>query len=246
MPVLENANKFSAMGPLGAAVAPVPTIGRSVRVLVVDAHPLMRAGIRAVLASMPDVELVAEGATKEDALRLSRETQPDIVLVDIDGCDDSGLTVTRALTASDVHPRVIALTVLAEDESVVQALSAGASGLISKDASETDLVVALRVAAGDDVYVRPRSLALLAATVRRQLPSPEERAARAKYERLSIRERAVFEHVAAGLTGPEIGHLLRITAKTVATYRHRIREKIALVRRADYTRLALQIGLLKK
>ncbi|MFI5230254.1 MAG: response regulator [Gemmatimonadales bacterium] len=216
-----------------------------VRVLVADSHPLIRAGIRAVLESMPDVELVGEGATSDDAVRLARQTLPDLVLLDIDAVDDSGLAATREVTGLESHPRVVALTILAEKDTLLQALGAGASALISKDSTEADFAAALRTAASCEVYVPPHAVSLLTASVRRRLPSPPERAARAKYEALSERERAVLEHVAAGLTGPEIGRLLRITAKTVDTYRHRIRDKIGLLHRADYIRFALLIGLLK-
>jgi DNA-binding NarL/FixJ family response regulator len=181
-----------------------------------------------------------------DALRLARETRPDVVLLDIDAADDSGLAATRALTASERHPRVVALTVLSERDTLVQALRAGASGLLSKDAAEEDLAAALRTAAAGEIYLRPGALSELAASVRRHAATPEERTARAKYDALSERERSVLAYVATGLTGPEIGELLRITAKTVDTYRHRIRAKIGLLHRADYVRFALLIGLLKK
>lgn len=219
---------------------------RRIRVLIVDAHPLIRAGIRAVLSSIKDVELVGEGASSEDALRLTRQTRPDVVLLDVDMTDDSGVATIMALSDYETHPRVIALTILSEDETMLQALRAGASGLISKDTAEEDLSAALRAAASGDIYIRTRGASLLAASVRRRLPSPEERAARTSFEALSERERAVLEYVATGLTGPEIGQLLNITAKTVDTYRHRIREKINLLHRADYIRFALLIGLLKK
>ncbi|HWH52064.1 MAG TPA: response regulator transcription factor [Gemmatimonadaceae bacterium] len=234
--------------PLMDVEVPVPSVPddrRPVRVLVVDAHPLMRAGIRAVIASMRDAVLVGEGVNDAEALRLAESTRPDVVLLDIDALDDGGFAAMRALTASDPHPRVVALTILSEDETLVQVLRAGASGLISKDSAEEDLAAAVRAAASHEVYVRPPALRLLTASVRRRLPSPAERAARAQFDALSERERAVLEQVATGLTGPEIGQRLQISAKTVDTYRHRIREKLGLLHRADYIRFALLIGLLK-
>lgn len=237
---------MTSVEPIDGLDYSLETLEPRARVLIVDAHPLMRAGIRSVLATMTDVELVGEGATSDDALRFTQELRPDVVVLDIDSCDDGGFTTMRALVAFDHPPRVIALTVLSEEEAIVQTVRAGASGLISKDAEESDLVAALRTAAAGDVYVRPHALSLLAESIRHRIPSTEERGARAKYAALSERERAVLEHVAAGLTGPEIGDRLQITAKTVDTYRHRIREKIGLRHRADYIRFALLIGLLKK
>jgi len=230
---------------LASSAQPIAGEQTCIRVLIVDAHPLMRAGIRAVLASMPDAEIVGEAATGADAVRLTEQQSPDVVLMDIDTYDDAGLAATKRLTVGDAPPRVIALTMLSDNETMVQALRAGASGLISKDATEDDLVAALRTAGSGEIYIRPRTLSLLAASVRRRLLSPQERSARARYEELSERERAVLEYVARGLTGPEIGERLRINAKTVDTYRHRIREKIGLLHRADYIRFALVIGLLK-
>ncbi len=238
-------NAIRDLEPRQAGSLPAVGVGQ-LRVLVVEPHALLRAGIRAVLASMPDAVLVGEADVCDDAVDLAEPARADVVLIDIDGADDGGLAATRALTSAAPHRRVLALTILSENETLVHALRAGASGLISKDATEEELAVALRTAASGDVYVRPRALSQLAANIRRRLPSFEERTARAQHEALSDRERAVLEYVARGMTGPEIGGLLQITAKTVDTYRHRIREKIGLLHRADYIRFALLIGVLKK
>jgi DNA-binding NarL/FixJ family response regulator len=217
-----------------------------VRVVVVDAHPLIRAGLRAVVGSVAELELVAESASNKGLTHVVEQTRPDVVLLDIDASEDESLATIGALTAPDSHPLVVALTAASDDEIVVRAVRAGASGVISKDSDEAEIIATLRNVVAGEIAVPPRALSLLAASVRRRVPSSEERRARAQYEALSVRERAVLERVAFGLTGPEIGRLLRITAKTVDTYRHRIREKIGLVHRADYIQFALSIGLLKK
>ena len=246
---LEVQPPSTAPGLMSDVAVPLPLVSESsprIRVLVVDEHPLIRAGIRTLLATMNDVELVAELAMSDSVVRVAERSRPDVVFIDIDATDSRGVATIEALIAMECHPRVIALTLRSDDETLIHALNAGASGVISKEDAEDDIATALRTVASDEIYIRQQALSKLASTVRPNFPSHEERTARKDYDGLSARERAVLGYVATGLTGPEVGQLLHITAKTVDTYRHRIREKIGLLHRADYIRFALLIGVLKK
>jgi DNA-binding NarL/FixJ family response regulator len=218
---------------------------RVIRVLLVDDHMLVRAGLRAVLNFMPDMEIVGEAASGEEAIALVARCHPDVVIMDLDMPGDGGLAATRALTAVESHPSILVLTMHPEAEGVIDALRAGAVGYLTKNLAQDELATAIRVAAAGEIYVRPHVGRLLAATLRRSTTPVVADPARLKYEGLSAREQAVLLLVAEGNTGPEIGRSLGIAAKTVDTYRHRIQEKIGLAHRRDYIRFALNLGILK-
>jgi DNA-binding NarL/FixJ family response regulator len=236
--------------PLPMSSAPVGiSRTRLLRVLLVDDHMLVRAGLRSVLEGRPDIEVVGEAATGEEAVALAERLKPDVVLMDLDMPGNGGIEATRVLTQREVPPSVIVLTMYTENDRLVEALRAGARGYITKELAAPELIGAIHAAAAGDIYVRPQAARLLAASLRRQAPPSgvdATQAARERFESLSARERAVLRLVAEGYTGREIGESLGITAKTVDTYRHRIQEKIGLTHRAEYIRFALTIDLVKK
>lgn len=225
----------------------VPTCipDRTIRVLLVDDHMLVRAGLRAVLGVVPDVTIVGEAASGSEAISFVDRCMPDVVVMNLDTPEGDGLAATKALTAPATHPSILVLTAHPESEGVVDALRAGAVGYLTKDVAEEELVMAVRAAAVGDIYVRPHVGRLLARSLQQRTPPPVDEA-RVKFDGLSARERAVLQLVAEGNTGPEIGRSLGITAKTVDTYRHRIHEKIGLTHRRDYIRFALTLGLLAR
>ena len=215
-----------------------------IRVALVDDHELLRKGVRAALEAAADIEVVGEAGTGEDALRVVAEVHPDVVVMDLDMPGDGGIAATRMLTRVDPHPTVIVLTMHSEEEGLVDALHAGASGYVTKNLTDRELVEAIRCAGKGEVYVRPEAGRVLAMRLHpRPRLTPSEQMT--NYERLSRREQMVVRLVAEGHTGPQIGQRLGITAKTVDTYRHRIHHKIGLAHRTDYIRFALEIGLLK-
>jgi two-component system, NarL family, response regulator NreC len=136
---------------------------------------------------------------------------------------------------------VLVLTMHAEEDYLIPLLEAGAGGYLVKSAADRDLVDAVRTVARGEVYVRPQAAPVLARDVRRK----DERASeRARFERLTDRERDVLRLTAEGYTAPEIGERLFISPKTVDTYKQRINEKLGLAHRSDYVKLALRLGLL--
>ncbi|MBV9880700.1 MAG: response regulator transcription factor [Gemmatirosa sp.] len=239
-----------ALGAVAAELAARPYARRGVsmhdepiRIVLADDHAVVRAGLRAVLASAPDIRVVGEVPDGPAAVALAERLLPDVVVMDLDMPGGDGATATEAMAKLARPPKVLILSMHAEEERLLPLLDAGASGYLSKDAAATDLVDAIRVVASGDVYVRPRVARLLAASVR-QRHAPDTR--RQQYETLSAREQTVLRLTAEGYNGPEIGRQLGISPKTVDTYKQRIEEKLGLAHRTDYVRLALALDLIAK
>lgn len=213
-----------------------------IRVLLVDDHALVRTGIKAMLSGARDLTIVGEASNGREAIELATRLAPDVVVMDLDMPDGDGESATGALVALPHPPRVLILTVHEERERLLALLHAGAAGYLAKDTSPHDLLDAVRVVAAGDTYVRPAVARRLAAGEPASMTA--RRSARALYETLSEREQMVLRLVAQGMSGPEIGDRLGISAKTVNTYRQRIHEKAGLATRVDYVRFAIEAQLL--
>jgi DNA-binding NarL/FixJ family response regulator len=175
----------------------VPSLGqaspdRLIRVLLVDDHWLVRVGLRSVLDRAPDIEIVGEAATGEEAVLLVERCKPDVVVMDLGMPGEGGIAATRTITsAAASHPSVLILTMHPEETRLVEALRAGANGYLTKDMAQQELIIALRSAVAGEVYVRPRVARLLAAALRPIAPSKVDET-RAKFESLSEREQTVL------------------------------------------------------
>jgi DNA-binding NarL/FixJ family response regulator len=214
----------------------------TIRVVLVDDHAIVRTGLKAVLADAGDIEVVGEASGGNEAIALMRNVAADVAVMDLSMSDGDGLAATAALTAGGAGPRVLVLTMHAEEAYLEAVLEAGATGYLGKATADRDLVEAVRAVARGEIYVQPTAARVLAQGARRR----EERATeRARYERLTDRERSVMRLIAEGYTAPEIGEQLAISPKTVDTYKQRINDKLGLAHRADYVRLALKLGLLQ-
>lgn len=214
-----------------------------IRVVLVDDHAIVRTGLKAVLGGAPEIEVVGEASGGIEATSLLARTPADVVVMDISMADGDGITATRAITkGNDAAPRVLVLTMHAEEAYLEAVLEAGASGYLMKSTADRELVHAVRTVARGEVFVQPSAARVLAQGARRR----EEHATdRARFERLTDRERAVMQLIAEGYTAPEIGEQLSISPKTVDTYKQRINDKLGLTHRADYVKLALKLGLLR-
>jgi DNA-binding NarL/FixJ family response regulator len=215
----------------------------TIRVVLVDDHAIVRTGLKAVLGAAPEIEVVGEASGGHEALSLLARTPADVVVMDLSMAEGDGISATRALTKSDAAcPRVLVLTMHAEEAYLEAVLEAGASGYLMKSTADRELVDAVRAVARGEVFVHPSAVHVLAKGARRR----EEHATdRARYGRLTDRERAVMQLIAEGYTAPEIGEQLSISPKTVDTYKQRINDKLGLAHRADYVKLALKLGLLQ-
>lgn len=212
-----------------------------IRVVLVDDHAVVRAGLKAVLGSAKDIEVIGEGSTGKDAIALAERVKPDVIIMDLSMGEMDGATATRELIAKGTKSRILILTMHAEDSYLVTLLEAGASGYLVKSAADRELIDAVRAVAAGDVYMQPSAARALAQNIQRKAEHADDRT---RFDRLTERERSVLQLVAAGFSAPEIGEKLFISPKTVDTYKQRINEKLGFAHRSDYVEFALKLGLL--
>ena len=215
----------------------------TIRVLLADDHAILRDGLKALLRSEPDIQVVGEATNGVEAVAKAVQLAPDVVVMDLDMPGGDGATATRELSKLERPPRVLILTMHSEEERLVPLLTGGASGFLRKDSAHQDLVDAIRVVASGEVFVRPTVARILAANARPH-PRPPADDAPAKLRQLSGRERSVLRYVAEGYSGVEIGHMLGVTPKTIDTYKNRIAQKLGFTHRTEYVRFALRVGLI--
>jgi DNA-binding NarL/FixJ family response regulator len=210
-----------------------------IRILIADDHGVLRAGLRSLLNAEPDMVVVGEAADGDDALRLTVESQPDIVLMDVSMPGCGGIETTRQVTAGRPGVRVLMLTVH-EDKYVLQeALRAGASGYILKQAVESELIDAIRAVSRGEMYVHPAvTRALLADAA--VLPETKHPAT----DPLTPREIEVLCLIAQGHTNRQMAELLTISVRTVETHRANLMDKLGLRSRVELVRYASERGLL--
>lgn len=205
------------------------------RVVLADDHRLVRAGIRSLLEGLDGVSVVGEADNAEDALRLLAETQADLLLTDIAMAGINGLELLRRARA--VHPalRVIVLSMHASNDYVSEALRAGATGYLLKDAAAGELRGAVEAVAAGGTYLSPALSARLIESTGGKLSSP--------LEALTPRQIEILRGIAAGQTTKEIAWQLSISVKTVETHRAQIMERLGIRDVAGLTRFALRMGL---
>lgn len=212
-----------------------------IRVLLVDDHAIVRSGLKAVLGGARDIEVVGEASNGREALEQVERLKPDVVVMDLTMAEMDGITATRTLAEQEKPPRVLVLTMHAEEEYLLPVLEAGAAGYLVKSVADRELIEAVRTVARGDLYVSPSAGHVLARGIRKK---DEHSELRTRFEKLTDREQAVLRLIAAGFTAPEIGKQLFISPKTVDTYKQRVNEKLGLQHRNDYVTVALKLGLL--
>jgi two-component system, NarL family, response regulator NreC len=217
--------------------------GDLIRVVLADDHAVVRAGLRAVLASAKDIEVIGEAKTGREAVAIAERYNPDVVIMDLDMPELDGTAATKEIVSKGLATRVLILTMHAEEDYLVPLMTAGAAGYLVKSAADRELVDAVRAVAHGDVYVRPAAARILAKNLTKKDPAGSERE---RFDKLTPRERDVLRFVAQGYSAPEIGEKLFISPKTVDTYKQRIQEKLGLGHRSDYVQLALKLGLLSE
>jgi two-component system nitrate/nitrite response regulator NarL len=205
-----------------------------IRVVVADDHPMFRAGVVASLSAEPDIEVVGEGATADEAIRLASRLEPDVCLVDI-AMPGGGLRAAAEITAALPQTRVVMLTVSEDEDDLLAAMKAGASGYVLKGAAGSELTGVLRKVHAGEVYVAPG----LAWGLLREMSRPRS----APLDELTAREREVLELVAAGLSNQEIGDRLSLAEKTIKHYMTSILGKLRVRSRVEAALLAYREGI---
>ncbi|MFD6970091.1 response regulator [Streptomyces sp. NPDC059979] len=214
-----------------------------IRVVIADDEPLIRAGIRMILTSAPDIEVVAEAANGREAVELARLHAPGVMLLDIQMPVMDGLTALGELRRAAPEVRALILTTFGEKENVLRALGQGGAGFLLKDSAPGELIGAVRAAAAGDAYLSPGA----ARHVVDQLASGKAAArgeeARRQVAELSERERGVLALLGEGLSNADAGRRLHMSEATVKTYVSRILAKLDCENRVQAALLARDAGL---
>ncbi len=210
----------------------------SIRILITDDHGFMRAGLRAILESEPDLQIIGEAGNGEDAVHMAGKFQPDIILLDIGMPGMDGIEATRLVTKLAPKSQVLILSVY-EDESLVrEAIKAGASGYVVKRAVEEELIAAIRAVSRGDMYIHPAVTRLLVKDL-----TPSAAPNKDALASITPREREVMGYLIRGHTNRQIAEILSISIRTVEGHRASIFDKLGLKNRVELVEFAEKHGL---
>ncbi|MFD5249637.1 response regulator [Amycolatopsis sp. NPDC058340] len=204
-----------------------------ITIMLVDDHPVVREGLRGMLEAEPDLSVIGEAGSGDEAVALSRVKQPDVILMDLRMPGLDGVGATRKILADRPGQRVVVLTTYETDADILRAVEAGASGYLLKDASRAELAGAIRAASRGETVLAPSVAGKLVNRVRNPAPSP-----------LSAREIEVLRLVAQGSTNADIGRTLHISEATVKTHLLRVFGKLDVSDRTAAVTTAMRLGLL--
>jgi DNA-binding NarL/FixJ family response regulator len=210
----------------------------AIRVILADDHALMRAGLRAILGGLADIEVVAEAADGREAVELCMRHQPDVVLLDVSMSRLNGIGAAEQIVKAGIDTRVIILSMFGSEEYVLQALRAGAFGYILKGASTAELELAVRTVAGGETFLGPS----VAGTV---VSGYIDLATHGKHSSdvLTSRQREVLQLLAEGNSTKQIAYQLKVSVKTVETHRAMLMERLGIHDLPGLTRYAMRTGL---
>lgn len=212
----------------------------TIRLLLVDDHQIVRAGLRMLFAAEPEVEIIGEASSGEEAVAVVEALAPDVVLMDVAMPGIGGIEATRRIKAAQPKMAVLALTMHEDEEYFFEMLAAGASGYVPKRAAPDDLMSAIRIVKQGDVYIYPSLARLLVKDFlhRSETSAPETR------EDLTPREQEVLTFIAEGNSNREIADALVISIKTVDRHRENIMRKLQLHNRVELVKYAIEKGLI--
>ena len=214
----------------------------NIHILLADDHTILRAGLRMMLNAQPDFEVVGEAQDGRQAIQEAQRLQPDVILMDITMPDMNGIEATRQIKKLLPETKVLILTMHEHDEYVFQALRAGASGYMLKEAADTDLISALRVIQNGQFYLSPTAQSVMVGDYLQRVRTGEEKDS---YSSLTEREREILKLVAEGYTNNKIAERLIISTKTVDTHITHVMDKLNLHSRAELVKYAMRRGLLE-
>ena len=210
------------------------------RVVIADDHAVVREGIRIVLEEIPGLEVVAEAADGDAALKLTQQHEPDVVVLDVTMPGKTGLEVAKELRDAGQKVRILILSMHDDPEYVLQAVRAGADGYVLKDVAPAELRRAIASVSQGREFFTERITHQLSVGLRAELESEQKRS---RVESLTAREVEVLLQIANGRTNREIGEELGISPRTVETHRERVMTKLGIRTVAGLTRLVVEQGL---
>ena len=208
---------------------------KRIRILLADDHVVVRQGFKMILGAQPDMEIVGEAANGREAVELSEQLKPDLVVMDVAMPELNGIEATRRIAGSVPHTRVIALSMHKDSVYVREVLRAGARGYLLKDSGAGDLVSAVRAVARGEGYLSPAISNAVLDDYRRHVTNP--------VDLLTTREREVLQMLAEGKTNKEIATILDLSVYTVDAHRGRVMEKLNLHSINELVRFAVRHGL---
>ncbi|HUH96746.1 MAG TPA: response regulator transcription factor [Anaerolineales bacterium] len=214
----------------------------AIRLLLVDDHAVVRSGLKMLLDSESDVEIVGEAGTAAQALEVAGQVRPDVILMDIGLPDKSGIEATREIKKRFGKIAVVALTIHEDEEYFFKMLEAGASGYVPKRAAPEELLNAIRAAAIGEVYLYPSLAKLLVKDYLGQERPADEKP---NLDGLTEREHEVLTYLAEGQSNEDISRSLVISPKTVERHRENIMHKLNLHSRSELVRYAIRKGIIK-
>lgn len=212
------------------------TSAKSIRILLVDDHTVVRKGIRMILSAQPDMEVVAEAKNGLEAVAEAERTQPDVVIMDVNMEGLNGIEGTRRIAGISPRSRVLALSMHRDAVYVREMLRAGAKGYLVKDADDDALLDAVRAVARGEAYLSPSVADAVLTDYRKHVTNP--------MDLLTAREREVLQLIAEGKTNKDIANQLKLSVYTVEAHRSRLMEKLNLHSTGDLVRFAIRNGII--
>jgi DNA-binding NarL/FixJ family response regulator len=210
-----------------------------IRTLIADDHPLFRKGMRGLLTSMPDIEVVGEATTGQEAILLAAALQPDVILMDLQMPLGGGIAATRQIMHTSPHIRILVVTLFEDNDSVFTALRAGARGYVLKDTDEEEMVRAIRaVASGEAIFSPPIATRLI-----EFFAAPRPTVPAQIFPELTEREREILTLLAQGQSNADIAAGLSLSLKTVRNHLSNIFNKLQVADRTQAVIRAREAGL---
>lgn len=211
----------------------------TIRIVLADDHEMIRDGLRALIAVQDNMTVVGEAADGQSALKIAEQLSPSVVILDVGMPELNGIDAARQITKLKCRPKVIGLSMHADQRYVTQMLKAGASGYVLKDSAFEELVHAINTVVKGQAYLSPQ----IAGAVVTELKRSDEEKDGSVFSILTTREREVLQKIAEGFSTKEIASSLSISGKTIETHRHKLMEKLNLHGVAQLTKYALKEGL---